>query len=113
MFPNSHVRLIVAFVVCGGVNRSALGDNLTELVPTAIEMSAAPCGNGWKRWQNIGDIEGAVAHRERITALVGKGNDVWVGTSFGRLLTRHGNEWRLQGQLKGIQITGMPSLARA
>jgi ligand-binding sensor domain-containing protein len=107
MFPNSHVRLIVAFVVCGGVNSSVLGDNPTALVSTAIELSAEPCGNGWKLWQNIGDIEGAVAHRERITALVGKGSDVWVGTSFGRLLTRHDNEWRLQGQLKGIQITGI------
>ena len=29
-----------------------------------------------------------LAYRERITALVANGNDVWVGTSYGRLLTQ-------------------------
>ena len=52
-----------------------------------------------------GNIEGAV--NERITALMANGSDIWVGTCVGRLLTQHDNKWILQGQLKGIQITGI------
>ena len=101
------MRLIVAFAVCGGISSSTLGNEPKTLIPTAIELKATPCGDGWTRWETIGDIEGALAYRERITALVANGSDVWLGTSYGRLLTRHENKWILQGQLKGIQITGI------
>ncbi len=84
MFPKFHVRLIVAFVICGGFTSSGLGDEPKTLVPTAIDLKATPCGDGWTRWETIGDIEGAVAYRERITALVANGSDVWLGTSYGR-----------------------------
>ena len=56
---------------------------------------------------DIGNIEGVVAHRERLTALAAQGDDVWVGTSHGRLLSRQGTQWSLEGTLKGIQITGI------
>jgi hypothetical protein len=105
MFSKFHVRLIVAFALCGGMTSSALGDDPKTLVPATIELKATPCGDGWKRWEGIGNIEGAV--NERITALVANGSDVWVGTCFGRLLTQQNDGWISQGHLKGVQITGI------
>lgn len=105
MFSKFHVRLIVAFAVCCGVTGSSLGDEPKTLVPTSIELKATPCGDGWKRWDSIGRIEGMF--RERITALVANDGDVWVGTSYGRLLTQQNDGWILQGRLDGIQITGI------
>ena len=58
MFPKSHSRLAFVFVVCGGVARCALSEEPKTVVPTAIELKAPPSGDGWKRWDSIGRIEG-------------------------------------------------------
>lgn len=105
VFCKSYVRFIVAFAVSGGITGSTLGDEPKTLVPTAIELKSTPCGEGWKRWDAIGRIDGMF--RERITALVSNDGDVWVGTSYGRLLTQQKDGWILQGRLDGIQITGI------
>jgi hypothetical protein len=105
MFFRFHVQLALAFAVSGGITGSILGEEPKTLVPTAIELKSTPCGDGWKRWDSIGRIDGMF--RERITALVASGNDVWVGTSYGRLLTQRNDGWILQGRLDGTQITGI------
>jgi len=86
---------------------SALAEDPKTLTPTAIELKAEPCGDGWTRWESIGNVEGAMTYRERITALAANGSEIWVGTSIGRLLTRQEEKWTLQGRLDGIQITGI------
>ncbi len=96
---------VLAIVVL--VAMSSRADNPITLTPTTIELTSTPCGDGWKRWDGIGNAEGAVAYRERLTALAAQEGDVWVGTSHGRLLSRQGNQWTLQGTLNGIQITGI------
>ena len=75
-------------------------DDPITLTPATIELTSTPCGDGWKRWDGIGNVEGAVAYRERLTALAAHENDVWVGTSAGRLLSRQDNQWTLQGTLR-------------
>ena len=97
MVRKSLVRIALAFAVCGAIANAALGDAPKTLAPTAIELKSEPCGDGWTRWDSIGNAEGVVTYRERITALVGNDNDVWVGTSYGRLLTRQEDKWTLQG----------------
>lgn len=71
---------------------SSKADDPITLTPAPMELTSTPCGNGWKRWDGIGDVEGAVAYRERLTALVAREADVWMGTSHGRLLSRHENQ---------------------
>jgi len=104
---SSGPLLTLAFAVCGGLAQVTAADEPTTLTPESIDLKATPCGDGWRKWESIGNIEGPVAHRERITALAANDSDVWVGTSRGRLLTQRGNEWILQGQLEGVQITGI------
>lgn len=104
MTPKS---LVWTLAITVSVATSSRADDPITLTPTTIELTSTPCGDGWKQWESIGNIEGVVAHRERLTALVAHDNDVWVGTSFGRLLSRQDNRWTLQGTLKGIQITGI------
>lgn len=104
MFCKSLTQLAVVIAFCCNVTSASLADELKTLVPTALETKASPCGDGWKRWIIVGDFE---SHRERMTALITCGSDVWVGTNWGRLLTRHEAEWILQGHLEGIQITGI------
>lgn len=88
--------------------RNVTAEEPTRLVPQQIELEASPISDGWKQWGDIGDPRaGAVSHRERITALHADQNNVWVGTSRGRLLTQRAEEWILQGHLKGVQITGI------
>ena len=107
MFCRFRVRLAFVFLVCGGMTITGLGDEPTTLVPTAIDLAATPCGDGWKQWETIGRIEGMF--RERITALVANDGDVWVGTSDGRLLTQHDEKWLLQGRLEESRSPGSPS----
>ncbi len=82
-------------------------DETSKLTPSTIELKATSCGDGWKRWDGIGNVEGMVSYRERISRLAALGNEVWIGTSVGRLLSRQDSQWTLQGTLKGIQITGI------
>jgi hypothetical protein len=89
------------------VATSSRADETITLTPASIELTSTPCGDGWKRWDGIGDAEGAVAYRERLTALAAQDGDVWIGTSQGRVLSRHETKWTLQGTLPGIQITGI------
>lgn len=96
-----------AFAIIVLVATLSTADDTITLTPTTIEITSTPCGDGWKQWDAIGNIEGAVAYRERLTALAAQSHDVWVGTSHGRLLSRYDNQWTLQGTLKGIQITGI------
>lgn len=107
MVRKTLVRIALAFAVCGGMTGSVLGDDPPTLVPTAIELKSEPCGDGWTRWDSIGNVEGAMTYRERITALAANQDEIWVGTSYGRLLTRQEDKWTLQGRLDGIQITGI------
>jgi ligand-binding sensor domain-containing protein len=86
---------------------SSEADDVLTLTAAAIEMTSAGSGDGWYRWNSIGDIDGGVAYRERLTSLSACENAVWVGTSYGRLLSRQDNQWTLQGTLQGIQITGI------
>lgn len=86
---------------------SSRADDTITLTPTTIEMTSKPCGDGWKQWESIGNIKGAVAYRERLTSLAAHENAVWVGTSHGRLLCRQDNQWTLQGALQGVQVTGI------
>jgi hypothetical protein len=60
MVRKSLVRIALAFAVCGGTISSVLGDAPPTLVPTAIELKSEPCGDGWKRWETIGNVEGAM-----------------------------------------------------
>ena len=107
MFSRLHVRLIVAFAVFGGISSSGLGDESKMLTPESIDLKATQSGDEWRKWESIANIEGMSPGRERLTSLVANDHDAWVGTSGGRLLTRHGGKWILQGQLKRIQITGI------
>lgn len=93
--------------VFSGLLGPALAEDPKTLAPTAIELKSEPCGDGWTRWDSIGNAEGVVTYRERITALAANQDDIWVGTSYGRLLTRQEDKWTLQGRLDGIQITGI------
>jgi hypothetical protein len=56
---------------------TASAEEPKSLSPTIIDLNSSPCGDGWKRWDSIGRIEGMF--RERITALVANDGDVWVG----------------------------------
>lgn len=105
MISKYHVRSLLTFIVICCVASPSLGDEPESLVPTIIELNATSCGSGWKRWESIGRIEGMF--RERITSLVSNDGDVWVGTSYGRLLTQQKDGWTLQGRLDGVQITGI------
>jgi hypothetical protein len=105
MLVKVKMRWALVLVACVGVAGAALGKEPKTLVPTTIELKATPCGDGWRRWDSIGRIEGMF--RERITALVVNDGDVWVGTSDGRLLTHQNDGWILQGRLDGTQITGI------
>jgi hypothetical protein len=107
MVRKSLVRMALAFAVFGGLLGPALAEDPKTLTPTAIELKSEPCGDGWTRWDSIGNVEGAMTYRERITALAANDNDIWVGTSYDRLLNRHEDKWTLQGRLDGIQITGI------
>ena len=104
MTPKSRAWALAIIVL---VATSSRADDPITLTPATIELTSTPCGDGWKRWDGIGNVEGAVAYRERLTALAAHENDVWVGTSAGRLLSRQDNQWTLQGTLQGIQITGI------
>ena len=84
-----------------------LAEEVVLLRPEKLDLKSEMCGDGWQVWSGIGDLEGAVTYRERITALAAHANDVWVGTSGGRLLAFSDDGWLLQGQLKGIQVTGI------
>ena len=104
MTPKSLAWALAIIVL---VATSSRADDPITLTPATIELTSTPCGDGWKRWDGIGNVEGAVAYRERLTALAAQEDDVWVGTSHGRLLSRQDNQWTLQGTLQGIQITGI------
>ena len=104
MAPKS---LACALVIALSISTVSRADDPITLTPATIELTSTPCGDGWKRRDGIGNVEGAVAYRERLTALAAQEGDVWVGTSHGRLLSRQGNQWTLQGTLNGIQITGI------
>ena len=99
--------LACALVIALSISTVSSADDPITLTPTTIELTSTPCDGGWKRWDGIGNVEGAVAYRERLTALAAHEGDVWVGTSHGRLLSRQDNQWTLQGTLQGIQITGI------
>ena len=77
------------------------------LVPKKIEVASTQINDTWKSWEGLGNLEGAVTHRERITAMIADENALWIGTSWGRLLTHADDDWALQGTLKGLQITGI------
>ncbi|MHB0960050.1 MAG: two-component regulator propeller domain-containing protein [Pirellulaceae bacterium] len=96
-----------ALVIVLSVSTFSSADDTITLTPATIELTSTPCDGGWKRWDSIGNVNGVVAYRERLTALAAHESDVWVGTSHGRLLSRQDNQWTLQGTLKGIQITGI------
>ena len=95
----------VILVVAVLTNFPVQAEEATLLSSEKLDLKNEPCGDGWQVWSGIGDLEGAVTYRERITALIAHANDVWVGTSGGRLLTSSDGGWVLQGQLKGIQVT--------
>lgn len=97
----------VILVVAVLTNFPVQAEEATLLSPEKLDLKSEPCGDGWQVWSGIGDLEGAVTYRERITALSAHVNDVWAGTSHGRLLTHSAKRWVLQGQLKGIQVTGI------
>jgi hypothetical protein len=97
----------VILVVAVLTNFPVQAEEATLLSPEKLDLKSEPCGDGWQVWSGIGDLEGAVTYRERITALIAHANDVWVGTSGGRLLTPSDGGWVLQGQQKGIQVTGI------
>lgn len=79
-----------------------------RLVPQKIDLKSTPLKDGWIQWGTLGDPRiGAVSYRERVTALHGFQNEVWVGTSHGRLLTQSAGEWVLHGHLPQVQITGI------
>jgi len=90
------------------VTAFALADEPTDFGPLPISLSPTPCGEGWREWQGISNIKESWAERERITSLsAGTSNEVWVGTSHGRLLSLAGDQWTLQAHLKNVQITGI------
>ncbi len=86
--------------------RTFAADDSTTFVPKQIELPSVRNGD-WVQWQGIGNLEGVLAHRERITAMVANKNELWVATSWGRLLTYADGNWTLQASLKGLQITGI------
>jgi hypothetical protein len=99
--------VVLPFALSGGMLGSAMGAELNTLTPESIDLKATRCGSGWRKWESIGNIEGMSPGREQLTSLAATDHDVWVGTSRGRVLTLRGDNWSLQGQLKGIQITGI------
>ncbi len=75
-----------------------------RLVPQKIELKSTPLKDGWVEWtidREIPDFP------ERINVLAVQGDTLWVGTSFGRLLTRSSEEWIVQAQIQEVQITGI------
>lgn len=92
--------------VCLFVQVSRADDPIT-LVPEPMELTSAPVGEGWIRWDGIGNSGGVMSYRERITALAADDAQLWVGTSWGRLLHRADDRWRLIGKLQGLEITGV------
>lgn len=98
--------LMLAFSIA--MIRIATAAEPIQLIPQQLELDSSPIGDEWKQWPVIEDPRtGALSYRERITALHANQNEVWVGTSRGRLLTQHAGEWALQGRLKEVQITGI------
>jgi hypothetical protein len=83
-------------------------EDVTNVSAVPINLSFKSCGEGWREWEGIANVEGAVAWREHITALsVGPSGDLWVGTSHGRLLSMAKERWTLEAHLARIQITGL------
>ena len=66
MTPKSRAWVLAIIVL---VATSSRADDPITLTPATIELTSTPCGDGWKRWDGIGNVEGAVAYRERLTAL--------------------------------------------
>jgi hypothetical protein len=77
-------------------------DEPIELVPEPIEFSSTQIDEIWKRWDGIADLEGVITYRERITAIADDKNDLWVGTSRGRLL-RHTWQTRQVTTVAGLE----------
>ena len=104
MAPKSRAWALAIIVL---VATSSSTDDPITLTPAPIELTSTPCDGGWKRWDTTTDIDRGFSDEERITALVAHENDVWVGTRFGRLLSRQGSQWTLQGTIQGVQVTGI------
>ncbi|MGH7139372.1 MAG: hypothetical protein ACREHD_26810, partial [Pirellulales bacterium] len=69
-------------------------------MPEAVTLDEKPCGEGWRKWECVGDFE-------RIRSLaVGTSGEIWVGTN-GRLLSMKDAKWTLQAHLSRTQITGI------
>lgn len=78
------------------------------LHPEPVDLQARQIGDNWTEWAGIGDLEGVISHRERVTSLhLTSDANVWVGTSRGRVLRYAQDAWTLQATLSGSQITGI------
>jgi ligand-binding sensor domain-containing protein len=100
-------RLLIALCFSFAVPRLLMADDPITLVPERIEIGAKGIDDTWKVWGGIGNAEGVLTRRERISAMVADENVLWIGTSWGRLLSHTEDNWTLHGTLKGVQITGI------
>ena len=90
------------------VATSSRADDPITLTPAPMELTSTACGDGWKRWDGIGDAEGAVAYRERLTALAAQEGDVWVGRSHGQLLSRRETSGHCKVRSRAFRSRGSP-----
>lgn len=80
----------------------------TTFTPEPIALNTKPCGKDWKEWEVISNPRGVVSHRERLTSIhADNAGGIWVGTSWGRLLSWANNKWILQANFKNVEITGI------
>ncbi len=95
------MRYFVAVLAVAIATSAFAADETTTFAPKPIRFDVKPYDSVWRRWTGIGHFRGRI----RINSIVGNGNEIWIGTSQGKLLSLSNDAWTLQANLESSQIT--------